>query len=239
MHLFRVAAMLVAAMLLLAGCAGRPQIPFGQSATAPVKTIGLLTPGIPPTPEVVLASSVGRSFGLLGHLVDSAMQANRDSQFTALLARQGFSAQNAFSASLTETLQAQGYTVVPVPTARPQPAEFLKSYPTAAQPPVDAYLDLASDGYGYVAAGISGSTPYRPRFGVAAKLVSARDSTVLMQDSIIYNPIGAAGQVTTIPPDPAYQFSDFDALIANPTQAVKGLESAIQQTAATLGKLLQ
>jgi hypothetical protein len=222
------------AVVVVAGCAA-PKIPY-ERATADVKRIGIVTPRFSDSAAVVLASSPAHSFGLIGALVDAGIQATRDSQFNGVLERQKFSAKDQFLSALTATLQARGYEVAIVPVTR-QGSDFLDRYPTQAPPKVDAYLDLVSMGYGYVAAGVS--TPYRPSFGARARLVSAKGA-VLMQDAVFYNAVGpAAPQFVTIAPDPAHSFNSFDDLLANPALAMKGLEVAARQSADTIGKLLQ
>jgi hypothetical protein len=118
--------------------------------------------------------------------------------------------------------------------------DFLEKYPADSPPKVDAYLDTVVS-YGYIAAGI-GSTPYHPIVYITARLVRATDSTVLMQDAISYNPVGPYAhnsQSVTIPPDPNYQFSNFDALAADPDKAVQGMQTALTQSAKTFGELLK
>lgn len=53
------------AAVVLAGCQGAPKVPYERSAGAP-KRIGIVTPSFPERPSVVLASSIGKSFGLIG-----------------------------------------------------------------------------------------------------------------------------------------------------------------------------
>ena len=220
----------------LSGCAGMPEIPY-DSSTAKVQTIGFPSPAFPDDPQVVLASSVGQSFGLVGGLIDAAMQSKRDSDFEALMQAQHFAAKGQFIADLTEALKAKGFTVVPYQAARPK-AEFLTSYPAAPQK-VDAYLDVVVSGYGYLAAGIGQDTPYRPYVIMKCKLVRASDSSVLMQDSITLNAIFPAKQQITLSPNPAYAFATFDDLTAAPSEATAGVQSAMAQTSHTVGGLLQ
>ena len=61
----------------------------------------------------------------------------------------------------SHNLEAEGYTVSMVAFQR-QGSDFAGSYPVGSEPKVDAYLDLVVTGYGYIAAGIGNSTPYRP-----------------------------------------------------------------------------
>lgn len=237
MRAFRWAAVMVVAVLLL-GCAMPPKVPFDRTA-GDVKSIGIITPSFPDSPTVVLASTVGQSFGLIGGLIDAAMQADREAKFKGLLEEQKFSTQDRFVEFLVKDLQATGYTVSMIPAKREGNA-FAKQYPTDSPSKVDAYLDLVTLRYGYVAAGVGSSTPYRPFFIVQTRLVSARDSSLLMQDNVIYNSIRPGGdEAITIAPDPAYGFANFDALMGDPKTATTGLQIAAEQSAQAIGKLLR
>jgi hypothetical protein len=232
------AAAAVACVSILAGCASHPEVPYDHSSNTGVKTVAVLTPSFPDGPAVVLASSVGQSFGLIGALVDSTMQNNRESKFNGLLASQSFSLPDTFMQDIGQALQAQGYQVTSQPVTRSK-ADFLEQYPSAAEARGDVYLDTVVVNYGYIAAGIGSSTPYRPSFSVRCKLVRAKDNAVLMQDTIVYNPIGPTSNMVTIAPDSDYVFKDFDTLMADPPKAVQGLQVAVQKTTQDIGVLLR
>lgn len=240
MHKLRVAASLVATLFLLVGCAGLPEVPYDRSS-AHIETIGLVAPSFPDEPNVVLASNVGQSFGLIGALIEEGMRANRVSSFERVLKEKDFSARKTFVATLTDALAADGYEIKTIDRPAGK-TDFLETYATNADLPVDAFLDVAVYTYGYIAAGIGSSTPYRPMIILKARLVKASDRAVIMQNQVAYNPIGfgsAAAKLVTIPPDPSYQFTDFDSLMADPPKAVTGLRTAVQQSAQTLSTLLK
>jgi hypothetical protein len=237
MHRLRLAAALLA-VLALVGCT-LPKVPYERSS-AQVKTIGVVTPGFPDGAVVFRASSVGHSFGLVGGLIEAGLQAARESQFKTVLEQQKFSVESQFLAGLTEALQARGYEVAAVPWSRSS-GSYLERYPTTAPPKVDAYLDVVTRAYGYVSAGMGDSTPYRPYYEVRVRLVSAKGA-VLMEDMVIYNPVlpgGVTSQAITVPPEPSHRFNDFEALVGNPSGAVKALAVATRQSAETIAKLLQ
>lgn len=230
-------AALAALLVLVVGCAP-PKVPYDRNDN--IKTIGVVTPRFPDGPTVFLASTVGRSFGLIGALIDAGMQADRETKFKAVLQEHNFSAHDVFMQSLKSELEARGYAVTTVEMQR-DTADFATKYPRENEPKVDAYLDLVTVNYGYVAAGIADGTPYRPAFAIKVRLVSAKDTALLMQDSVVYNPVGPSGaraEFVTIAPDPAYGFVNFDALMADPAKAVAGLQTATVQSAQTVGKLL-
>lgn len=237
MSLFRRAAA-AAGVLLLAACASTPEIPFER--TSQIKTIGVLSPSMPSGPSVVLASSMGQSFGLIGAIVDASMQANRDSQFGDLMKADHFVFGDKFKDSLTAQIKEQGYTVVDVPADR-KSGDYLEKYPTDGS--VDAYLDIVVVSYGYIASGIGADTPYRPFVVAKCRLLRASDSSVLMQDAVIYNRV--LGQyppndkVVTIAPDPKFTFANFDSLVAYPKDADNDLGVAAAETSKALGILLK
>ncbi len=223
----------------LSACASSYEsIPYNQASNGDVKRIGLVTPYVPERPEAWLATTVGQSFGLLGALVDAGMQSNRISSLEGILNSQSFSAEKLITAELTATLEERGYEVVEVnrgPTTKG--IEFLERYPDAE---VDAYLDVIVGAYGYGAAGITSSAPYRPIIYTKNRLVDADGNTVLMRDNVLYNPIGTPkGEAITISPDAEYSFVDFDAIEANPKRTTDGLNRAFESTASTIGVLLQ
>ncbi len=231
---------LIAIGLAISACAS-PEIPYDRSAEN-IRTIGLVAPAFPDHPTVVLASTVGQSFGLVGALVDAGLEANRDLKFRDMIGRANFSEHDKFVDRVTAALQMRGYAVVSVSATRPKATDFVAKYPGKDVTNVDAYLDLVVKSYGYVAAGIGSSTPYRPSLSLAVKLVRATDAKVLMQDAVVYNPVGPAaaqGHSVTVAPNPAYSFVDFDALMANPENAVSGLQDATEQSSEAISVLLK
>jgi hypothetical protein len=224
------------AAVVLSACSTLQQVPYDRATAGEIKTINVVTPSAPDRPAVVLAATVGQSFGLIGALIDAGMQSSREGDFEEVAKSQNFIGKEAFERHLDAALTAGGYTPAHSSIARPK-ADFLKSYAAPADVKADAHLDIVMH-YGYVASGIA--TPYRPFVTVNAKLVRASDNALLMQKSIFYNPLYAAPEQTvTIAPDPAYEFADFDALKADPEKAIKGLDGAIAQVASAMGTLLR
>ena len=242
MTVFARVALAFAALSFLAACASKPVVPFDRSASGEMKTIGLMSPATPSGPSAVLASSVGQSFGLVGALIDAGIQANRESKLSSLLSGYNFSARDRLTDGIRASLEAQGYTVVSVPTTRSSTTSFIETYPPASgEPKVDAYLDVVLNHYGYIAAGIAEGTPYRPTLAATVRLVSARNSSVLMEDSIYYNPIGPYGQDrhVTIAPDTEYSFGSFDTLTGSPERAVAGLDTAFVKSTEAIAALMR
>jgi hypothetical protein len=228
------AAAIFAVFVSVSACATLPQIPYDRAGAGNPKTIRVLTPAAPSRPGVLLATTVGQSFGLIGALIDAGMQSSRESDFEKIATARGFSGKDVFVRKVIAALTDGGYDASEGTITRTEHG-FLKQYPSDMQG--DAFLDVSMN-FGYLAAGIS--TPYRPFVYAECKVVRASDKSVLMQRTVAYNPIGIVPeQAVTIAPDPVYEFKDFDAIMADPDRAVKGLDEAIGQVATTTATLMR
>ncbi|WP_370201060.1 hypothetical protein [Roseibium sp.] len=230
----------VCLFVFLAGCATYKSVPFEQSSAQPVKTIALVKPAVTNQgPIAMLATSYGQSFGLIGLLVDAGMTGSREGTLQSILSADGFRIQDAVETELTTALEEQGYTVVMVNADRGSRREFLTTYPDTPEP-VDAYLDVIVPGYGYAAAGVGDSKPWKPVAIMKTRLVRATDNKVLMRDDIVYNRLSESrGDTVTITGDPQYSYPDFSGLENNRKQAAEGVRVAVRETAKTVGKLLK
>ncbi len=238
----RFVAVLIAAASL-GGCVTSKKlaVPFDRQSTS-VHRIGILDPQFPEDAMVSVAVSAGRSFGLIGALVDIGAQVDRETRFGAELERQSFRGKDMFVTNLRQAIEAEGYETVLVSLPRPENGGYVATYPAANEHDVDAYLDIVVSAYGYMAASSSQSTPYRPATQVHARLVSAEGQTLLMEDGVYYNPFNPmrlAGTVVTLSPDRAYAFATFDDLMAEGEKASEGLGKALEATSTAMAGLLR
>lgn len=228
---------LAALVATVSACAGTKPIPLDR-AQANIKTIGIVTPEVADAPTSFIAASPGRNFGLIGALIDAGVQANREQALAAALQTQQFSAQNTFSDKLAEAVKAQGYDVVMIPATRVKKGEFLDKYPQSDG--VDAYMDVVLPVWGYMAAGVQSSAPFRPFVAVKCQLVRSQDASVLMQDRVTYNPINErASDGVTLSPDPTFAFATSDMMETQAEHTAEGLRVAMTQTATAIGVLLR
>lgn len=117
-------------------------------------------------------------------------------------------------------------------------SDYMARYPGATTT-VDAYLDVVVKDYGYMAAGLGSSNPYRPFLFAQCRLVRASDSSVLMQDVVALNPLnGGTAKTITLSPDPEFYFPGFGDIEAAPKEAADGVGRSLAQTTGTLGTLL-
>jgi hypothetical protein len=225
-----------AAVLCLGACTQIPLVPYDRSAERDNKTIGLLTVAWPSGPSSVLAANVGASFGLVGALVNGAIQSSRESDLTHMLTDQQVNANAIFVSSLTTELQKEGYAVTPV-AADVKRSDFLKAYPPASANPVDSYFDIVVTNYGYAAAGMGSSAPYRPWLQAKVKLIKASTGSVLLEDIISYNSLFTIKNVVTLSPDPAYAFPAWSDANADAKKTADGVAAAASQSAVAIADL--
>ena len=182
---FRRTIVAIVVAIVVSGCAALPEIPYDRMGAGEIKRIGLIPPSLPKSASVILASSPGQSFGLVGAIVDATLQARREGHFRMFLEDEHFSTQDVFTGRLKQQIEMQGYTVTTVNAIRSGP-NFVTKFPMDSD--VDAFLDVLVTNYGYISAGVGNDTPYRPQFLVQVRLIRAKDSAVLLQDTIVYNP---------------------------------------------------
>jgi len=213
-------------------------VPYDRTS-ANVTRVALVSPQLPDEASVQLQSTVGMSFGLVGALIDAGLQENRDNASNEMLDAHEFDAREVFMDRVAEQLTAQSYAVIPLEMERD--SDF---FPDATEYPdiqnADAYLDIIVLAYGYAAAGIGDSTPYRPHYHIRTRLTRVSDDAILFEDTVVYNPMVAANQVVTVTADPAYQYVDFDTMMAAPPeQLMEGLRDAAIRTADAMTGLMR
>ncbi|MFZ1989076.1 MAG: hypothetical protein WAW96_04825 [Alphaproteobacteria bacterium] len=225
-------ALALAFLCVLAACAGVPSIPYDRTS-ANVSSVTVLGPAMADKASVVQAATLGQSFGLVGALVDAAIESEREGKLAKALSGDNYMTEQSFDAALRASLEAKGYKIDFSKPARPS-RNYLKAYPPGA---VDAYLDLVVDGYGYLLAGMRAD--YRPFLWVRSKLIRNSDHAVLMESTIEYNPVNAPKGVISIAPNEAFAFNTVDDMAADPTKTTAGLNDAFAQVSSAIANLLQ
>ncbi len=217
---------LVVGLVLVVGCAQQREIPYDRQ-TAQVRTIGLLTPAVPEETTLFLNNSPGAMFGIIGALVDAGIQTGRQDTFNEHLRQQNYSAASIFTKALIEQLRKDGYAVREIAIGRTphQPVRTLPAVDPAD--PVDAYLDVAITGQGYVANGMA--TPYRPVVSGRARLVQAGTNAVLMDV-----PVSAQPEALR-----AAEYPDYATLIAQVPAAARGLEVVLSDAGRSVAREMQ
>jgi hypothetical protein len=209
--------------------------PYERASTT-IHRIAIADDSVPPKLTAWEVASAGSNFGLIGALVDSGIQTDREHDLTEALASAGFDAETTFENRLMETLTSEGYEARVQAGPDRERRVYLASY-SGAPEGTDAYLDIVITNYGYLSAGIG--QPWRPTASAMVRLVRASDNTTLMENQIVYNAMYVRAGVITISANPAYAFQNREAMVSNPTGLAEGLADAFNQIADAAARLLQ
>lgn len=237
--ILRPAGLMLASVLMLAGCASLPpQQTFNRDAST-IKTIQVL----PMTEsEIGLAflNHPGANFGLIGGLVAASDISSKRKRLQEITDAAGLEHMAIFRAEFERSMGERGYTVQwPEPLVQQGKVARDGWGLRKAYGPVqgaDAQLDLGVVFAGYATSGAGDNSPYRPAVHVVARLMDASGKTNLFTDVVTYNNITNIATAITINPDPAYAYPDFKQLEASGSEVAKGLELALQATAARVAE---
>jgi hypothetical protein len=217
----------------LAGCA-EPAVVLDRGTLRDVRRIGVPLPGFHASPTVEVTNAVGRQFGLVGLVSTLVVQSNRSDALAALIRTAGFDPQAYFHQRLLTQVNTLGFTALPE-VGDATRADFLASYDAADGH--DAVLDVYVSRYGFTAHSDWDSDPYRPSLSLAARLISARDRSVLMQDKWLFKGVDA-DMMRREGTDPGLAFTTFGDITRRPDLAVTALRHAFDYAVAGIGKRL-
>jgi hypothetical protein len=227
----------VAACLCLGACA-TPYVgtPYDHASNNTIKSVGLAGNALPEKALAWEVASVGSNFGLVGALIDAGIQSDRANAVNEALVHDGFNAERELEGRIDKALATQGYAVKPMDVGARPKREFVAAYP-APKEPVDAYLDVVVQQYGYISAGAF--KPFRPMLVAKVRLVSAKDpSKTLMENTITYNAMYPINGAITLSPNPDFAFKNRTELLADPKRLEQGIDDALYQTADTVARLM-
>lgn len=225
--------LLIVCAVLSSGCAVTNQS-YNKAAHGEIKKIGLVKVGNPADYSVVLVHHPGASFGLIGGLIAAGDIDTKSKTFTQQQVDKYVRLGPDLTEALSQALVDDGFEVILVDAGDKPRTEFLKTYPPAD---CDAYLDATIQTAGYWAQFVS--TPYLPTMFVPARLVDARNKTVLYTATVYVTDGGVPKGAEQIYPNAAYGFQDFSALKADPDRAAEGLKGATQTVAKQIAKDLK
>lgn len=225
--------LIIAAAMAVTACAS-PYIatPYDRT-TANVTRIALVDDSLEPKAIAYEVASTGGNFGLIGALVDAGIQESRRTAVNEALDSVQFDAETVLERRIASTLNQQGYTVEALSGDR-EKHDFLVAYPDTN---AEAHLDIVVTNYGYMSSGAG--QPFRPTVYAKVRLIRASDSSVLMDNMILYNPIAMTEGVITLAPNPEYAFRNREGLLEDPTKLAAGIEDALVQVADAAAQLLR
>lgn len=222
-------------MWTLAACESLPTHTFDHSVRASIKRIEVVAMGTPEHVQARIMNPIGAGFGLVGNFVESQRAAGASQVVESVLAEAHYDFRTSLYNSVAQAVSKVGFTINRPTGPRPDKdrSRFLAKYPRDKK--VDAYLDIYATYVGFEAP--QSSTAYRPRLELSARLVSARDNSILFQDRIIYGCIeNTDEEAVLIRADDRFSFRNRGAFQADRSKTVRALQSAIDATAWELAK---
>ena len=235
----RVALKLLSAIVLtwtLAACGSLPSQSFDHSVRAHIRRIDIVPIGAPQHPQARIMNPIGAGFGLVGNFVESQRAAGASQVVENVLASAHYDFRTSLANSIAQAVSKVGFTINRLTGARPdkERSRFLSKYPPREKK-VDAYLDVYATYVGFEAP--QSSTAYRPRLELSARLVNAKDNTILFQERIIYGCMeNTDEEAVLVRADDKLSFRNRAAFQADPTKTAGALQSAIDATAWELAK---
>jgi hypothetical protein len=219
----------------LAACGSLPSQAFDHSVRAKIKRIEVVPMGTPEHAQARIMNPIGAGFGLVGNFVESQRAAGATQVVETALADAHYDFRTSLYNSIAQAVSKVGFTINRLAGSRPdkERSRFLSKYPREKK--VDAYLDVYATYVGFEAP--QSSTAYRPRLEIAARLVSAKDNTILFQDRIIYGCTeNTDEEAVLVRADDKLSFRNRGAFQTDPTKTARALQSAIDATAWELAK---
>ncbi len=177
--------------LALSACATKPYIPtLYDASSAQVRSIAIVDDSIPDelgANELASASGTGQAVaGIVGYLVVGAMEGietnSRVNALKTLMQSSGFDAEAEFEKMLSAKLAAAGFQNMAVVGGPRNKRKPIKDYPAS---PADALLDVQMTNFGMQKA-VTGQE-WRPASAMIVKLVSTKDDSILVENTISYN----------------------------------------------------
>ncbi len=219
----------------LAACGSLPSQGFDHSVRATIRRIEVVPVGTPEHAQARIMNPIGAGFGLVGNFVESQRAAGASQVVESVLAEAHYDFRTSLYNSIAQAVSKVGFTINRLTGLRPdkERSSFLSKYPREKK--VDAYLDVYATYVGFEAP--QSSTAYRPRLEISARLVSAKDNTILFQDRIIYGCTeNTDEEAVLVRADDKLSFRNRGAFQTDPTKTARALQSAIDATAWELAK---
>ncbi|WP_394692483.1 hypothetical protein [Hyphobacterium sp.] len=221
--------------LSLAACASPYVATPYEADLYPVRTIGLVEDVGDSQVIAYEVASMGSNFGIVGALVDAGVQSSRRARVEEILEGEGFDAQAYFRERIIMELEALGYNVETVSVGERDGVALFDSY-EGFDHDVDAHLDVVLQQYGLLSSGTG--KPFRPHAAVEGRMVNRADQAVIMENSIIYAPLGSPEGRILLSPPPDASFRNREEILEDPVSLVESIQMALDETAATFARLL-
>lgn len=219
-----------------AGCGGPSAIMIKPEALKNVRNIAILEINEPLYQMVDIGSAT--PWGAISARNDAI---EIKPTFVALLKKEKFSFKKSLTQELHRSLRKAGYKTFAIKVNRPAGlGKFLESYKKYNSPKIDALLDVTTVSAGYVVENGLTSSHWRPESKTLVRLVNARDSSILYQDTMMYGYHNPFMSGIDLDAPKQFHFNEREDIFkAGSKVVVAGLKDAAKKVAIEVGKQLK
>jgi hypothetical protein len=219
------------ALFILSGCAAVEKQAFNRQAHVAITSITILEPAPASGFGVAVINHPSLAFGLIGAGIYTAEMAAKSNSLDAAMKPLGWSLTDDLANQIATELTAAGYKVSRAKIRR-DGNRLLESYKSitpldGSLASADAWLDVATRDPLYVAN--SPTADYVPSIGLSARLVSAKDQTLLYREDFFYGFAFAAPRLApvVIAADAKYSFPGHGDLLKTPPTTLNGVKEGV------------
>jgi hypothetical protein len=237
MKLLKKLTTLLAGTALLTGCATGTVV-VKPELKAQVRSVALIRVAEPPAYVANNFGNPGMMFGAVGGAVAGAGAMTVGEKLTQTARGAGFSAAERYTAALEARLRASGYEVRVVEAPRARPDKLIDDYAAVDAQGADAIMDVALESFGYATEHPMFSPHWRPAAQVRVALVTRATQTVVYQEKFMYGYHNPLMSGTNLDAPEIYRFKNREALFADESQLVAGMNDAVDAVVKSVGDAL-
>lgn len=227
---------LLAALLILSGCATVKRQAYNKDASQQIRKIAIAEPSDDETFGALILAHPGTGFGLIGGLIAAADMQSKSDRITAALNPEKTQLRHRFVTDLSTSLNKLGYETEIV-SINKGADEKLAISTLKEKTQSDAVIVADVSGL-YVAA--SPTTPYAPFVRVKIKAESSNDGKVIYEDTITWGySFGSNTQTVHLSGGDFYHYEDVTAIVNSADQAREALWSGVNAITAQISNDLR
>ena len=215
---------------LLSGC-GADTVAVRPEATANMHTIALIRIKEPALYVAQDFGNPGMMFGAIGGAVAGSSSANAGKNVNQIASESGFSAGEQLTNLIQQKLTTAGYKVKLITVSREKAHKLLEKYDSVDATSADAIMDVAIESIGYATEHPMLSPYWRPASQVQVALVNSHTHDKIYAEKFMYGYHNPFMSGTDLDAPKEFQFKDKDALFADSTRLVDGMQESLDSVA--------
>jgi hypothetical protein len=221
-------------VVLLSGCASLPKMDLNDANRQKIHSIAMVHVNEPLGESVFNMGGAAGAFGLIGGLVQGAINVNHTKAYTQRVADAKIQFAPVMVDGLTQRLSSSGYQLLELKGQQPKLSADGKSDDySSIQTDADAILNVWFTSFGYVSP--PESSDFIPWIVVRTRLLDAKT-----KQDLYYKTFACGWDIKNnavhVPSDGAFRYGSFDALSTQFDQSVAGIRSCEDAIVAMIGQ---